>query len=189
MAVEVWRRRFTVDEYYRMADAGILNEDDQVELIEGEIVEMAPIGSRHAGHVDRLNQLFSRRVADRAIVRVQNPIWLSDYTEPQPDISLLRPRSDFYTSAHPRPQDVLLVVEVADTSIDYDREVKAPLYARLGIGEFWLVDLVRESIEVYRRPSPEGYLEVRRTQRGEGLAPEAFPDLELSVDDVLGPAS
>src|SRR5262245_37141744 len=117
MAVQVSRRLFTVDEYYQMAQAGILHEDDRVELIEGEIIETAAIGSRHAACVDRLNQLFSGRVAGRAIVRVQNPIRLSQRSEPQPDLALLRPRADFYATGHPGPQDVLLVVEVADTSV------------------------------------------------------------------------
>jgi Uma2 family endonuclease len=188
MAVQVLRRRFTVDEYYRMAEAGILHEDDRIELIEGEIVQMAAIGSKHAAGVDRLNYLFSPRVGQRAIVRVQNPVRLSQYTEPQPDVTLLRPRPDYYASAHPGPQDVLLLVEVMVTSEDYDREVKVPLYARSGIGEVWLVDLEADHIEVYRQPAPEGYRQVLRLQRGERLAPQSFPDLELSVDDILGPS-
>ena len=189
MSVQVLRRRFSVDEYYKMAHAGILNEDDRVELIEGEIVEMPPIGSYHAGDVDWLAQMFIRRLAGRAIVRGQNPIHLSVYSEPQPDITLLRPRADFYTTSHPTPEDILLVIEVADTSVAYDREIKAPLYSRAGIREYWVVSLVEQSIEVYRGPSPEGYRQVRVARRGERLAPEALPDLELSVDEILGPNS
>src|SRR5919106_6741536 len=117
MSVQVLRRRFTVDEYYRMAEAGILHEDDRVELIEGEIVEMAPIGSNHASHVDPLAQLLFERIGRRAIVRIQSPIHLGEYSEPQPDVTILRSRSDFYVSAHPSPADILLVVEVADTSV------------------------------------------------------------------------
>jgi Uma2 family endonuclease len=186
MSVQVLRRRFTVDEYYRMAEAGILHEDDRVELIEGEIVEMAPIGSNHASHVDPLAQLLFERIGRRAIVRIQSPIHLGEYSEPQPDVTILRSRSDFYVSAHPSPADILLVVEVADTSVEYDRGVKIPLYARAGIREYWIVDLAGESIEVYRDPSPEGYRQARQLRRSERIAPEAFPDVEIMTDDVPG---
>ena len=186
MPVQVLRHRFTVEEYHKMAQAGILGEDDRVELIEGEIVEMPPIGSRHAACVDRLNQLFSAQVGDQAIVRVQSPIRLSELSEPQPDLALLKPRPDFYAAAHPRPEDVLLMIEVAEASVDYDREVKVPLYARAGVPEVWLVDLQGEFIEVHRRPSARGYGEVRQARRGERLAPQALPKLELPVDDLLG---
>jgi Uma2 family endonuclease len=185
MSVHVLRRRFTVDEYYRMAEAGILHEDDRIELIEGEIVEMAPIGSNHASNVDRLTHLFFERVGRGAIIRVQSPIHLGEYSEPQPDITLLRPRPDFYASAHPGPQDVLLVAEVAETSIAYDREVKSPIYARAGIREYWIVDLAGESVEVYRDPSPDGYRLIRLLKHGDRIAPEAFPDVEIAIDDVL----
>lgn len=185
MVVPVLRRRFTVDEYYKMAEAGILHEDDRVELIEGEIVQMSPIGSRHAACVMRLIQFFSQQGGQRVLVNAQNPIRLSDDTEPQPDIALLRPRPDFYASSHPGPEDILLVIEVADTSGPYDRQVKVPLYARSGIVETWLVDLPGGTIEVYRIPSPEGYRQIQIVRRGERLAPAALPDLELSADDFL----
>lgn len=186
MAVQVSRRLFTVDEYYQMAQAGILHEDDRVELIEGEIIEMASIGSRHAACVDRLTQLFVVHVAGRAIVRIQNPIRLSQRTEPQPDLSLLRPRPDFYASGHPGPQDVLLVVEVADTSIGFDRETKMPLYARVGIPEAWLVNLSEDRIDVYRHPMMTGYQAMQRLERGMRVSPLAFADLVCTVDDILG---
>jgi hypothetical protein len=186
MAVLLLRRRFTVDEYHRMAEAGILAEDDRVELIEGEIVEMSPIGSRHAACVKRMTSLFYRQVGQKAIVSVQDSIRLTGHSEPQPDLALLKPRPDFYAKAHPGPEDVLLVVEVAETSPDYDRTVKVPLYARSGVPEVWLVDLAGEGVEVYRQPSPQGYREVRQARRGQRLTPEAFPDVELAVDDVLG---
>ena len=186
MAVQVAKRLFTVEEYHRMAEAGILTEDDRVELIEGEIVEMAPIGPSHAGRVDRLTELFVERLAGRAIVRVQNPVRLSQRSEPEPDLALVRRRPDFYTQAHPGPEDVFLVVEVMETSAEHDREEKLPLYAQAGIPEVWLVDLAAECIEVYRRPSPEGYEDLRRRCRGERLSPQAFPDVELAVDEVLG---
>ena len=186
MAVQISRRRFSVDEYYLMAKAGILHEDDRVELIEGEIVDMAAISSRHAGCVNRINRLFSQRAGERAIIHVQNPIRLSEYSEPQPDIALLRPRADFYAVSHPGPQDVLLVIEVSLTSEEYDRQVKVPLYARFGILEVWLVDLEGERIEVYREPSPHGYRHVRTVRGDERLAPEALPGLELTARDILG---
>jgi len=186
MGVRVSRRLFTVEEYHRMAEVGILGEDDRVELIEGEIVEMTPIGSRHAAVVDRLNRLFSRRAGEHAIVRVQNPIRLGERSEPQPDVTLLRFREDFYSSGHPGPGDVLLVVEVAETSAEYDRRVKVPLYARFGIPEVWLVDLEGEAVEVYRDPSPEGYRRAEIFRRGSSLSPSSFPDLELSVEEIIG---
>ena len=186
MTVQVPKRLFTVDEYYRMAEAGLFSEDDRLELIEGEVVEMSPIGSRHAACVDRLNRLFSTRVEGRAIVRVQSPIRLGRYSEPQPDLALLQPRDDFYAQAHPEPEDVLLVVEVAETSAAYDREVKVPLYARSGIPEVWLVDLEAGQVEVYREPTPKGYREVERVGPGQPLAPQALPDRELAVEAIIG---
>lgn len=186
MGAQVMKHRFTVEEYHRMGAAGIFSEDDRVELIEGEIVEMSPIGSRHAACVDRLNHLFSQRAGERTIVRVQNPIRLSGHSEPQPDLALLRPRLNFYAHAHPSPEDVLLVVEVAETLADYDREVKVPLSARAGIPEVWLAELDAEKIEVYRQPGPHGYQEVQTVRRGQQLFPQAFPELALASDDILG---
>lgn len=186
MAGQVLKRLFTVAEYHRMAEAGILGEDDRVELLEGEIVEMSPIGSRHAGCVMRLNQLLSRQVGQGILVNIQNPIRMGEHSEPQPDLTLLRPRPDFYAQAHPGPADVLLLIEVAETSADSDRAVKLPLYARSGISEVWLVDLAEERVEVHRHPSPGGYQESRTVQRGERLAPQALPALDLAVEAVLG---
>ncbi len=186
MTIEVKRRRFTVDDYYRMAEVGILTEDDRVELLDGEIVEMSPIGSDHAGHVKRLNTLFTSRLGARVVVSVQDPVRLSRHSEPQPDVALLRPRADFYARGHPRPDDVLLLIEVADTSVEADRRIKMPLYARAGIEEVWLVDLTTERVEVYRGPAADGYREIRALARGQGIVPQAFPDLALGVDDLLG---
>lgn len=186
MAVEVLRRRFTVDEYHRMGQAGILREDDRVELIDGEIVEMTPIGSPHAACVTRLSHLLIRALGERVIVSVQNPTSIPPHSEPQPDLMVLRPRADFYARAHPEPRDVLLVVEVADTSVSFDRGVKVPLYARAGITEVWLVDLTTDVVEVYRRPATGRYGVTHRRQRGERLECDAFPELILTVDQVLG---
>lgn len=186
MAVPLVRHRVTIGEYHQMGEAGILTEDDRVELIEGEIVEMPPIGPPHAGGVIRLAQLFTDALGGRALVSQQNPVALSDHSEPQPDVTLLRPRADYYARSHPTPADVLLVVEVAETSVGSDRRVKLPLYARAGIPEAWLLDLPGDALEVHRQPSPEGYREVQRFRRGGRLAPQAFPELELRVDDLLG---
>ncbi len=186
MAVQLLRRRFTVDEYHKMGQVGILGEDDRLELLEGEIVEMAPIGSRHQAAVDRLTELFSSSVTGRALVRVQGPVRLDRVSEPQPDIALLRRREDFYQSAHPGPGDVLLLVEVSDTYIDYVREVKIPLYARHAIAEVWLVGLEAGVVEVYRNPTDQGYQDVSESGRGQGLSPVAFPGLEVAVEEILG---
>jgi Uma2 family endonuclease len=186
MSVQVLKRRFTVDEYYRMAEASILSEDDRVELLEGEIIQMTPIGKRHAACVNRLLRLFSDQVGERAIVSVQNPVRLDEQSEPQPDLALLRFRPDFYAEAHPRPEEVLLLVEVADASTEFDRQVKVPLYAQAGISEVWLVDLAGECLEVYLKPSARVYEQVQRFGRGETVSPQALPELKLDVSQILG---
>ena len=152
------RHRLNVDDYHRMAEAGILGEDDRVELIGGELIDMAPIGQGHAGIVNALNHALFMAFGGRAIVSVQNPLRLDPLNEPQPDVVILRPREDFYQRGPlPGPADVLLVVEVADSSLRYDRAVKLPLYARAGIGEVWIVDLHRLVVDVHREPGPDGY--------------------------------
>jgi Uma2 family endonuclease len=186
MAVRFARRRFSVDDYSRMAEAGILGEDDRVELIDGEVIEMPPIGPEHAGGVRRLATLFRRAIGDAAIVDVQNPVRLDEHSEPVPDLALLRHRHDLYASSHPTPEDVLLLVEVAKATVEYDRRVKAPLYARAGITEYWLVDLNRDVVVVYRGPHAAGYSVERAHRRGEQISPLAFPHLQLSVADLLG---
>jgi len=183
--VELPRRRFTVEEYYRMAEAGILREDDRVELIEGEIIRMSPIGPRHALSVSELTRLFTIALRDRAVVWPQNPVRLPRDTEPQPDVVLLRSPSNRYRRRPPQPQDVLLLVEVADTSSRYDRGVKLPLYARAGIPEVWIVDFTADVIDVYREPQASGYATLHRVGRGGHVAPAMFPDIVLSADAIL----
>lgn len=156
MSVSVLRRRFTVDEYRRMAEAGIFSEGDRVELIEGEIVEMTPIGRRHFFCVTTLTHLLVNGVGDRALVSIQNSFRLSGRSEPEPDVAVLRRRPD-YRSVDVGPDDVVLLIEVADTSLEYDREVKLPVYAQAGIPGVWIVDLSGERVEVYRRPGRDGY--------------------------------
>lgn len=186
MSVGVRTRRFSVEEYHQMVQAGILKEDDRLELIEGEIVEMVPIGPRHALCVDRLNWLLGSSLAERAIIRVQGPISLGPRFEPQPDLALFRLPMTRYTESHPGPADIFLVIEVAETSIDEDRARKIPLYAQAGIRETWLVNLPTQTIETYAAPTPDGYQAVRTVGRGQFIAPEAFSNLSFAVDEILG---
>jgi len=169
-----------------MAEVGLLSEDSRVELIEGEIIEMSPIGSTHGGTVNRSSALLNRKLGDIAIVSVQNPIRLDDFSEPQPDIALLKPRKDFYSKSHPTPEDVLVVVEVTDTSVDYDRNVKLPLYARAGIPEAWLMVLARDVIEVHSQPKNGKYQKVQRLRRGKTLISPTLPEFSCRVEDLLG---
>ena len=180
------RVRFTVDDFDRMAQAGILDENSRVELIDGDVIAMSPLGPNHAGEVSRLDRLFQRSVEDQAIVWVQNPVRLNQRSEPQPDLTLLRARDDFYRTAHPGPADVLLLIEVMDSSASYDRGTKLGLYAREGIVEVWLIDLNGDRVEVYRRPDGERYADALICERGQAIAPLAFPDLRLEADDILG---
>ncbi len=182
----VTRRRFTVDEYRKMAESGILAEDDRVELIEGEIVDVSPIGAAHASLVLRLNRVLVRLTGDHASVAVQNPVELSAESQPQPDLALLKPRADDYASWLPRPPDILLVIEVADSSVAYDRDIKIPLYGRAGIPEAWLIDLSGSgSIEIHRGPTPRGYRERVRPERGEAIPVPGLAGVVVAVDDLL----
>jgi Uma2 family endonuclease len=186
MTVELARRLFTVDEYHRMAEVGILTRRDRVELIDGEIVEMSPIGPPHVRCVMYLNEVFVRRLEGRALVSGQNSLRLSQWSEPEPDLALLRPPLAKYGHEIPASRDALLVVEVADTSLHRDRVVKLPRYAAAGVPETWIVDLDGGAVEVYREPSPDGYRVARRLERGADVAPAAFPDIVLPVNEILG---
>ncbi|MBI2864712.1 MAG: Uma2 family endonuclease [Chloroflexi bacterium] len=186
VVVQYARRWFTVEEYHRMAEAGILGEDDRVELIEGEVMQMTPIGRRHASCLARLSELFYGAMRGAAIVWPQNPVDLGEYSEPEPDLAILRRQPDFYLSGHPTPADVYLLIEICDSSVEPDRRVKVPLYARGGIAEVWLIDLEQETITVYHDPSSGGYRTARVARRGEQIAPSAFPDRPLPVSDILG---
>ncbi len=187
MAVPIQKRFVTIDEYHRMGEQGAFPPDARVELIRGEIVEMSPIGPAHAGSVRRFIRNFSARLSPFAIVDAQNPVELRDQeSEPQPDITLLRLQDDLYSTATPTPGDTLLVVEVAESSLSFDRRVKMHLYAEAGIPESWLVDLNSETLFVYRQPTPEGYQDVRAYQRGESVSPEAFPNVSFTLEEILG---
>ncbi|MBV9926317.1 MAG: Uma2 family endonuclease [Acidobacteria bacterium] len=180
------RYSFTVAEYQRMGQAGIFSEDDRVELIDGEIVKMSPIGELHASCVGRLTQTLILLLRRRVIIWTQNPIVLDDYSEPQPDLAILKPRSDFYRQAHPRPEDVLIVIEVSDSTLGFDRKVKLPLYAGAGIPEAWVVNLPEECIEVYSDPAGGEYQTARSYARGRRLQSHTLASLRLSVSKVLG---
>ena len=186
MAVPLPKGPFTVDEYYRLGEIGILGPDDRVELINGQIVRMTPIGPEHAGCVDELARLFAERAGASVIARVQNPVAVHTHAEPQPDIAVVRRRPEGYRVRHPEPDDVLLVVEVADTSVAYDRDTKFPLYAAAGIPEAWLVNLPADRIEVHTKPGPDGYADVRMAQRGETLSPLLLDGVTLQVNEILG---
>ena len=181
----VARRALTVAEYHRMAEVGILTECDRVELIEGALIAMSPIGSEHSGTVNALNRALVRAVGDRAIVAVQNPVQLDDLSEPEPDFALLKPRDDDYRRATPRPHEVLLIIEVADTSLAYDRAVKRSLYARHGIPEFWIVNLAAKQVEVCRSPTGEQYASVSHVGREAVLEPQLLPGATIPVSVLL----
>lgn len=187
MAAEPIRRRFTTVEYHAMADSGILSPDDRVELIEGEIWEMSPTGGPHFAGVARLDRAFQKRLGDEeAIIVIQSPIHLNDLSEPEPDVLVLRFRGDFYGGSLPTPADAFLLVEVADSSLEFDRRVKLDLYARNRVPEAWLVNLKQGTVEVYREPSPQGYGKPRIFRRGDRVSPLAFPGLQIEVAEILG---
>ena len=185
-------RRYSVSEYHRMGEEGILSEDEHVELIDGVIIQMSPEGTRHSVIISKMAVRFYEFVIEgKVLLRVQNPIVLNDETEPEPDLALVEPREDaYYLETHPRPDDVLLLIEVADTSLDYDKEIKLPRYATSKIEEVWIVNLVDNIIEVYREPLilADGIADYRiRTDfvKGDTITPKAVPSLKIAVDDVL----
>ena len=186
MSAEIIRKRFTVDEYHRMVDVGILEPKERLELIDGEIVEMTPIGHRHFVRVLRVSTLFIKAFGDGAAVSVQSSIRLNDWTEPEPDLVVFKPRPDFYAGKKPTPQDVLFVMEVADTSLQYDRNVKVPLFAAAGIPEVWIEDAKNDVLYVYRDPLGGNYAVTIEAKRGDLISPIAFPDIQFPIDHLLG---
>jgi len=180
------RRRFDVDDYHRMVTAGILEEGDRVELLDGEVVEMSPIGPPHGAVVDRLNHWLTPRVEGRCIVRVQGAVRLGRYSEPQPDLALLRARADYYASRQPLPADVLLLIEVADSTLAKDRGFKAKLYAQAGIASYWVIDVEARSVWVHENPTPKGYDTVRNLGADEELPVPEVCAGTLTVREVVG---
>lgn len=179
------RRAFTGDEYRRMAEIGLLHEDDRVELIDGAILVMSPQGSRHVACINRLAKMLEQRIGSTTIVQTQSSIRLDDYTEPQPDIAVLRLQADFYASALPGPDDVLLVIEVADTSLAYDKDTKLPRYANAGIAELWIVDLQHDTVFRYTQPHAGFYAETHQARHGDALQSSVLPNLLLAVDELM----
>lgn len=181
------RHRLTVEDYHRMAEAGIFALADRIELIDGDLIDMAPIGQGHAAMVSGLNRALVMACGDRAIVSPQNPVRLDRSSEPQPDFAVLRPRADFYaTGAPPGPSDVWLLVEVADSSLQFDRTVKLPLYARAGIPEVWIVDLKRRRLDAYRTPLGDRYPDTSEHRSGERLALAAAPGIVVALEMAFG---
>ena len=180
------RHKLSVDDYHKLGEAGILDEDSRVELIEGELIDMAPIGASHMLAVNRLTRLLVRAVGDLGLVSIQNPVTLPPHSEPQPDIAVLRPRMDSRDAGLPGPADVLLLIEVADTTLAYDRGTKLRLYARAGIVECWLVNLQSGSLEVHRGPTPQGYSRTTELRPGAVVSPLTLPTVEIEVSAILG---
>src|SRR5579884_2187984 len=179
------RHRFTVAEYQRMGETGILPVKARIELLDGEIIDMSPIGPFHSGVVARLTRLFSSKEKDRWLVWPQNPITLDEHSEPQPDLALLKPAADDYTKRGPFPTDVFLLVEVADSSVGFDQENKIPAYGRAGIPEVWIVNLNDQTIEIYREPNFTGFGSTRILRAGDKASPSAFPDVIVDVSELL----
>lgn len=168
-----------------MAEVGILKPDDRVELLDGDVIPMAPMSSRHAAAISKITEWLQRAFAGRAMVRVQSPIRLDGFSEPEPDLALVRVDASHYADAHPQPADVLLLIEVAQSSLAFDRDIKIPHYARAGIPETWLINLELQQIELFRVPAPLGYATTTVNRRGATLAPQAFPQGVVNVDDLL----
>jgi Uma2 family endonuclease len=179
------KHRFNVSEYYRMGETGVLPPDARVELLDGEIFDMSPIGPFHGSVTKKLIRVFSGAARDRWILAVGDPVRLDDYSEPQPDIMLVKPSADFYQERHPQPSDVYLLIEVADTSLERDLNEKLPVYARSGIQEVWIVNLNEQTIEVYRQPDFTSFGSTKVLSTGEFASPEAFPDVRIDVGNLL----
>lgn len=185
MTLTLTRRQFTVHDYARMRESGILTEDDRVELLDGEIYIMCPIGPLHVGLVNKLNKLLTRLVGDTGIISIQNPIRLNNYGEPQPDIAILSPRDDYYTSALATPDDVLLVIEIADSSVEYDRDQKLPRYAQANISEVWIIDVNKQVIEQYTQPIQGEYTQLYKALFGATITAITLPAIQLTTDQLF----
>ena len=185
MDTQLLRRAFSVDEFHRMAEAGVFGEEDRLELLAGEIVRMTPIGSHHAGCVNRLNRLLTAAVGTHAVVSVQNPVSCGDRTELQPDLGILKPRADFYSRAHPQPQDVYALIEVADSSIGYDQGVKMRTYAMAGIPALVIIDLGAKEVTVYRKPTDGTYRQHDVLRSNDRLQIPGVAGTDMKVGDLF----
>ena len=179
------QHRFSVKDYYRMAETGVLRPDARVELLNGRIIDISPIGPFHGGVTKYLNQLFSAAANGRWLTQVQDPVHLDDHSEPEPDLALLKPAADFYRRRHPQPEDVFLLVEVSDSTLATDQEDKLPAYGRAGIPEVWIVNLNELTVEIYREPNFAGYASKTIVRAGDQASPQAFPDAAVDVAELL----
>jgi Uma2 family endonuclease len=179
------QHRFNVNEYYRMAETGVLRPDARVELLDGSVIDISPISPLHGGLTKRLNRIFTTLSKNRWVVAVQDPVRLNDHSEPQPDLMLLKPAPDDYTTRHSGPADVFLLIEIADSSLELDRKEKLPVYGRAGISEVWILNLLAKTIEVYREPHFTGYGTKQVLHFGDKASPQAFPDVVLEVVELL----
>ena len=185
MTAQLARLKFNIHDVERMIKAGVFAGNERVELIEGELIQMAPQGNNHISSIIRLDRFLHRRVGDDVLVSVQNAVIINNINEPQPDISLLRFREDYYSTAKARPEDILLLIEVSDSTVTYDRKIKVPLYARNGVAEVWLINLPKKIVEVYNHLENGKYKVVKKLERGETLSPKLIPSLKLKVDEIL----
>ena len=186
MSAEVETYRFSVEEFNKLGEAGIFDEDDRVELLDGEIIVMSPIGSEHAAAVLRIGWYFQQRLGKKALTSTQNPTVIDEFSEPQPDLMLLKPKADFYKRAHPRPEDILLLVEVSDTTLVYDRGRKLRKYAECEVPEVWIVNLKKMVIEQFRGAAVTGYSSAQTFERREQITIGAFPEISFSVEELIG---
>ena len=177
--------KFTVAQYHLMYETGVFAESDRLELINGEIKTMSPIGRKHAACIIRLTKLLEQRLGDRILISVQNPICLEDNSEPHPDLAILKPRDDFYEDALPIAADILLIIEVADSSLEYDRDTKALLYAKAGIPEMWLFDVNSKTISGFSQPSSLGYKQLQRYDQGDRLSMQTFSDMVFDWQELF----
>lgn len=182
----ITRKRFRVDEFRKMVEVGILPEEHGWEIVDGYLIDKMSIGDKHASTVKRLNRIFNHRFSENLLVSVQDPIHLDEYNEPEPDIALLKYRDDCYLGKTPTPADVLLLIEVSDSTIEYDREVKKLLYAEAEIAEFWLINLKDNTVEIYSSPKNGKYRLARIVESGETIVSSSIENLELQVDEILG---
>ena len=186
MSAEPLKKLFNVDDYHRMESAGILSPEDRVELIDGEIIELSPVGKIHRARVMRITKILMFALNDKANVSIQSPLRLNDASEPEPDVVVFKHREDCYEAEYESPGDVLLVVEISDSSLAYDRNVKSNLYARSEILEYWVEDVTNKTLIVHREPREGTYRNVSTLRQGESLSPLAFPDVVIALDDLLG---
>jgi Uma2 family endonuclease len=184
MTIQLKQRLISVDDYHKMIEAGILGPEDRVELIEGKIIEMAPVGSLHAAYVDKISKLLNKLIGEGTIIRTQSPVQFLDISEPEPDVSVLKPRRDFYATQHPQAADIHLIIEVSGSSLDVDREVKIPLYAKAGVPEYWIININDEEIEVYHTPTKGDYKYRELVKPGEQVRLIGI-DLVIPADDLF----